>query len=134
MTTKEQELREILAVVNAISPLVTAYKNDELTPEECVFLEQVIQSVWPTFQAYLAVIWEKLEPILIAHGHWPINEITEEDLESRRLSGCVEKWPACYSGGYNPACCRFPKSCSPHGRIEAVRAGNLTEDDLEPEV
>lgn len=25
---------------------------------------------------------------------------------------CVENWPECYSGGYDPRCCRFPKSCS----------------------
>jgi hypothetical protein len=25
---------------------------------------------------------------------------------------CVEKWPECASGLYNPRCCRFPKSCS----------------------
>ncbi|WP_332619200.1 hypothetical protein [Aurantimicrobium sp.] len=25
---------------------------------------------------------------------------------------CVKEWPDCYSGGYDPACCRFPKSCS----------------------
>jgi len=25
---------------------------------------------------------------------------------------CVERWPDCHSGGYDPRCCRFPKSCS----------------------
>lgn len=25
---------------------------------------------------------------------------------------CVEAWPGCFSGGYDPRCCRFPKSCS----------------------
>lgn len=30
----------------------------------------------------------------------------------RRLKSCVEAWPECSSGEYNPACCRFPKSCS----------------------
>jgi hypothetical protein len=29
-----------------------------------------------------------------------------------RLRSCVKAWPDCYSGGYDPACCRFPKSCS----------------------
>lgn len=58
-------------------------------------------------------------------------ELTEDDLRHRRLKHCVEQWSACESGEYNPACCRFPKSCSPHGRIEAVRVGNLTPDDLE---
>lgn len=58
-------------------------------------------------------------------------DITEQDLETRRLRTCVENWPEAESGEYNPACCRFPKSCSPHGYIEAVKAGNLTEKDLE---
>jgi len=30
----------------------------------------------------------------------------------RREPSCVANWPGCYSGGYDPACCRFPKSCS----------------------
>lgn len=30
----------------------------------------------------------------------------------RRLRSCVEQWPECEPDAYNPACCRFPKSCS----------------------
>lgn len=29
-----------------------------------------------------------------------------------RIKACVEAWPGCRSGEYNPRCCRFPKSCS----------------------
>ena len=29
-----------------------------------------------------------------------------------RLQSCVERWPGCNEGDYNPKCCRFPKSCS----------------------
>lgn len=29
-----------------------------------------------------------------------------------RDPSCVKEWPECYSGGYDPKCCRFPKSCS----------------------
>ena len=61
-----------------------------------------------------------------------MTNLTENDIRERRLKSCVDQWPECNSGEYNPACCRFPKSCSPHGYIEAVLAGNLTEDDLEP--
>lgn len=57
---------------------------------------------------------------------------TENSLSERRFKACVEAWPECESGLYDPRCCRFPKSCSPHGRIEAVLAGNLTDADLEP--
>lgn len=30
----------------------------------------------------------------------------------RRLRECVEAWPDCETGLYDPHCCRFPKSCS----------------------
>jgi len=53
-------------------------------------------------------------------------KVTEHDLrcESRawhdpsdtpctwRQRACVDNWPGCESGGYDPHCCRFPKSCS----------------------
>lgn len=29
-----------------------------------------------------------------------------------RLRECVEAWPDCSEGDYDPKCCRFPKSCS----------------------
>jgi len=29
-----------------------------------------------------------------------------------RKTACVEAWPECWDGGYDPRCCRFPKSCS----------------------
>lgn len=32
--------------------------------------------------------------------------------EWRRLRACVERWPECEDSGYDPRCCRFPKSCS----------------------
>lgn len=46
----------------------------------------------------------------------------------RRLRACVEAWPECEPMAYNPACCRFPKSCSCTG----YRPGEVTDDDLEP--
>ena len=29
-----------------------------------------------------------------------------------REPACVTNWPECFNGGYDPRCCRFPKSCS----------------------
>jgi hypothetical protein len=29
---------------------------------------------------------------------------------------CIAQWPDCYEGGYDPRCCRFPKSCSCEAR------------------
>jgi len=33
-------------------------------------------------------------------------------IEHQRDVACVSRWPECYSGGFDPRCCRFPKSCS----------------------
>jgi hypothetical protein len=47
-------------------------------------------------------------------------------LPERRLRDCVEQWPGCYTGGYDPRCCRFPKSCS-----ATVYGPEMSEDLLE---
>ena len=41
---------------------------------------------------------------------------------------CLASWPDCYEGGYDPRCCRFPKSCSCEVRQEAPAnsSGSLT--------
>lgn len=46
----------------------------------------------------------------------------------RRLRVCVEAWPECREGEYNPNCCRFPKSCS----CDVYDDGRIAEADLEP--
>lgn len=62
------------------------------------------------------------------HRRWLIATGTREDAEVRagvvaeeppsmkvldeRDTECVKAWPDCASGAYDPACCRFPKSCS----------------------
>lgn len=48
----------------------------------------------------------------------------------RRLKSCIEQWPECWSGDYNPLCCRFPKSCSCQSYSEEY----VQDCDLEPEV
>lgn len=45
----------------------------------------------------------------------------------RRLRTCVENWPECRSGEYNPKCCRFPKSCS----CTVYNPDTIAEVDLE---
>lgn len=47
---------------------------------------------------------------------------------ARRLRACVEAWPECETMGYDPRCCRFPKSCSATVYDEQY----VSEDDLEP--
>lgn len=45
----------------------------------------------------------------------------------RRLRVCIEAWPECEADGYNPRCCRFPKSCSC-----TVYPDDIEDDALEP--
>jgi len=40
-----------------------------------------------------------------------VDQAPTEPIE-RRHASCIEAWPDCWDGGYNPSCCRFPKSCS----------------------
>lgn len=46
----------------------------------------------------------------------------------RRLRVCVERWPECEEGTYDPRCCRFPKSCS----CTVYSHDVISEDELEP--
>jgi hypothetical protein len=71
----------------------------------------------PVTPAELTTSFELEESELRALG-WP----------ARRLRRCVEAWPECHSGEYDPRCCRFPKSCSCSSYVSA----NVTEADLEP--
>lgn len=59
------------------------------------------------------------------------SEATPEDQvlpwQTPRLRSCVERWPDCEEGAYNPSCCRFPKSCS----CTVYDESQVTADDLE---
>lgn len=46
----------------------------------------------------------------------------------RRLLACVQNWPECESGAYDPRCCRFPKSCS----CTVYPPDQIDDGDLEP--
>jgi hypothetical protein len=46
----------------------------------------------------------------------------------RRIRACMEAWPECYTGGYDPRCCRFPKSCS----ATSYDPEQVTDEYLEP--
>lgn len=37
-----------------------------------------------------------------------------------RLKSCIEEWPECVDGEYNPSCCRFPKTCSCTGYSDNI--------------
>ena len=64
----------------------------------------------------------------IARFGRPASSLVERNPE------CVASWPDCYEGGYDPRCCRFPKSCSCEVRQEVPEpattpppAGRLVE-------
>lgn len=41
---------------------------------------------------------------------------------SDRDPACVERWPECEDGAYDPRCCRFPKPCSPRPPVTDLSA------------
>jgi hypothetical protein len=49
-----------------------------------------------------------------------------------RSPECVAQWPDCYEGGYDPRCCRFPKSCSCEVRQASAAANHLAKPDSSP--
>jgi hypothetical protein len=44
---------------------------------------------------------------------------------------CVTAWPDCYDGGFDPRCCRFPKSCSCEVRQPPQPPAPATDSDGE---
>jgi hypothetical protein len=44
--------------------------------------------------------------------NFPDNTPAPSDSPVEGNPECVAQWPDCHEGGYNPRCCRFPKSCS----------------------
>lgn len=61
----------------------------------------------PITDALLDVVREALPDVAVYDGNPPATRTVR-----RRLRACTEAWPDCEEGAYNPACCRFPKSCS----------------------
>lgn len=49
---------------------------------------------------------------------------------ARRLAECVNMWPDAHTGGYDPRCCRFPKSCS----ATVYDPAGVAAIDLEPAI
>lgn len=41
-----------------------------------------------------------------------LSAVSPEATADNRDPNCVALWPECEDGGYDPRCCRFPKSCS----------------------
>lgn len=58
--------------------------------------------------------FELADAVLDAGFRRPVQgEPTDQiQLVDNRDPECVKAWPGCHTFGYDPACCRFPKSCS----------------------
>lgn len=73
-------------------------------------------------------LWRENASLRAALDSMPAEgEVTVRAPRRRRLRTCVEAWPECVSSGYDPRCCRFPKSCS----CEAYDDARVTDEDLE---
>jgi hypothetical protein len=70
---------------------------------------QVDEPVW-LLPNRIAMIYGGVRPSVLAVLD-PV-EAAPTAAEPTRSPVCVAAWPECYSGGYDPRCCRFPKSCS----------------------
>lgn len=74
-----------------------------------------------------AELWAALDKVP-PEGEVSVPEDPNPIPRRRRLAGCVERWPECSTGDYDPRCCRFPKSCS----CEVYDDDRVTDDELEP--
>ena len=52
-----------------------------------------------------------LDPAFPVPDDAPVPLAVSERRDERNPE-CVKAWPECWDGGYDPRCCRFPKSCS----------------------
>jgi hypothetical protein len=117
---------------------IEAVRN-RVTPEEPVppywpRTEQTLTQVYIRWQERQRIRAELTEEARIAR------EAAMRPTEARtdqRDAECIERWPDCWNGGYDPKCCRFPKSCSCGGEApasnvtcptEAVHIPALTDD------
>ena len=54
---------------------------------------------------------DKLDRLIALDAADPTPDAAMTSAEAGRDPECVAKWPDCYEDGYDPRCCRFPKSC-----------------------
>lgn len=69
------------------------------------------------------------ETTACVHNETP--PVVQEKSPMGRIPSCVERWPECYPGDYNPACCRFPKSCSCEVYPKPCSCGNPLVEDVD---
>lgn len=123
------------------------YMADGITPSECEAVDAILDAErlrqiaeWLWMDHSQEETAKRVNLIADRHerfaaGFRRSREATTEaqpELVDKRDPECVKAWPGCHSFGYDPACCRFPKSCSagdwePVEAVEASRSPKPTE-------
>lgn len=76
-------------------------------PHVCRFPEYTISTTSGTGSASITYTIPKVEP-----KPWVAPGDEQPYVVDSRDPQCIERWPECRDGDFNPACCRWPKSCS----------------------
>jgi hypothetical protein len=79
----------------------------EGTPHVCSFPTPMNRTLHNNYH-----VWQGSQPVPQVWVKPTQEEPSHDTPADTRDPICVERWPECHSGDYNPACCRFPKSCS----------------------
>jgi hypothetical protein len=97
----------------------------ELTPDQARALaREALAKVRPVMRRFSVRTseWPPTPVVKDSLTTAPALPLPAGDFDGRDLE-CVKCWPDCYNGGYDPRCCRFPKSCSCGHLILPLPAG-----------
>lgn len=88
--------------------------------------EDVGSQAWEQLTENQRDVWREAADAILAAGFRRQGPITDTppataEVVDERHPECVKAWPECESFGYDPRCCRYPKSCSA-GIIRRVEA------------
>jgi predicted DNA-binding protein len=78
----------------------------KVTPEQMAKIQALARA---EDRSISYIVRRAMREYIERHEHY------HEPIEDTREPACVARWPECYNGGYDPHCCRFPKSCSVQG-------------------
>jgi hypothetical protein len=88
-----------------------------------------VNHTWESVEAAVTKVLELVERDYHVFRRPTAEQIAALPKPKRRLRECVEAWPAAETGGYDPRCCRWPKSCS----ASVYDPERVADEDLEPE-
>lgn len=104
-------LRAVLARTTPLAPVINAptYSLKEISDWIVECTEDLKSNLWAARVAHpdsMAIVAAALHDLIYSR----YSEVPQET--DNRDPSCIEQWPDCVNGGYDPKCCRFPKSCS----------------------